>query len=78
MYNQDQNNESNLKEKKRSEKRYREAISDDTNSSENDMIIEKENDQKRIKINNSSSLNSEIIFFSQPIDIFHESQDVNM
>eukprot|EP00833_Pecoramyces_ruminatium_P011156 jgi/Orpsp1_1/1185188/evm.model.c7180000092666.1 len=77
MYNQDQNNESNLKEKKRSEKRYREAISDDTNSSENDMIIEKENDQKRIKINNSSSLNSEIIFFSQPIDIFHESQDVN-
>jgi hypothetical protein len=75
--NQDQNNESLIKKGRKTEKRYREAIDNFINSSENEMIIEEKNKQKRIKIENTS-LNDENIFYSQPIDIYHESQDVNM
>ncbi|ORY59830.1 hypothetical protein LY90DRAFT_505941 [Neocallimastix californiae] len=63
--------------RRKTEKRYREAIDNFINSSENEMIIEEKNKQKRIKIENTS-LNDENIFYSQPIDIYHESQDVNM
>jgi len=61
---------------KKSEKRYRETISDNMNSSENEMNVEDNYNTKRIKINDY--MDSQNIVFSQPIDIIHNTQDVYM
>jgi hypothetical protein len=77
LYNRAQSNESPIKEKKKTEKRYRESVDSDINSSENEKIIDENYNKKRIKVDNSS-LSNETLFFSQPIDIFHQSHEINI
>jgi len=62
---------------KKPEKRYRETISDDTNSSENEMKIEDNYNIKRIKVNDYV-LDNQNLVFSQPIDSSHNTQDIYM